>query len=433
VASADPEAAVGEDFMRCNVSDHEIFGNVLAYQEPTDTEDIYASLGKVRIARLRSQPNPLQPPYNWQAIFFGLPADPDPAGRMPPLNETFNGPEVGFDYLEGYEVVYTKEDAEGNWYHARLANSCQGVPCWELRDFPNGQPDPPNPSYENRWNPFVTQNVDLEEPAKVLYAATPGDRDSQTEPKRKVFRTLEVTDWNSPSEVTISGGLNATGGGFWARIDDKDYIISTLTDSVSGDLDIVLYDTTVPTPTPTILTGDVAGKHTAGWIGVDGATGRYTLVAVHTDPANNTFIEVYQRINNVWTPRYEFDAHSADNTLPTSAPYHVQSPELFTYMNRLYFAFVVADQPDSISATKGNIMITRVENDADPSNNHYRRLNVADGIEPTKKRIEPEVHYMFNDQPVVFYSQRSEPPNDPNCSGLVLKLMRARTGPLWQD
>ena len=81
-------------------------------------------------------------------------------------------------------------------------------------------------------------------------------------------------------------------------------------------------------------------------------------------------------------------------------------------------------------------MITRVEaDDTTPWNNYYRQLNIADGTQPTKKRTESEIHYLVTNQPVVFYSQRSDLTNDPNCPGYpgVNKLMRARTGSLWVD
>ena len=75
----------------------------------------------------------------------------------------------------------------------------------------------------------------------------------------KAFRDLE--DWDPPwPETVISGGVNANGYGRWVRLDNKDYILSTLVDSGTGDVDTVLYDASVPNPTPINMTADIPGQ-----------------------------------------------------------------------------------------------------------------------------------------------------------------------------
>ena len=86
----------------------------------------------------------------------------------------------------------------------------------------------------------------------------------------------------------------------------------------------------------------------------------------------------------------------------------------------------------------GNIMITRLEDDDTPADNHYRILNLCDedpncdtDSEPDRKRIEPEIHYLQNDRPVVYYSLQD--PDNLECTDPVYSLMRAKVGPLWQE
>jgi hypothetical protein len=90
---------------------------------------------------------------------------------------------------------------------------------------------------------------------------------------------------------------------------------------------------------------------------------------------------------------------------------------------------VTSDDPSFETATTGNIMITRVEaDDPTPADNYYRRLNVLDNPLVPHKRTEPEVHYIQNDIPVVFYSQEQRGGDPDNCQTGVNKLMRAKTG-----
>ena len=207
-------------------------------------------------------------------------------------------------------------------------------------------------------------------------------------------------------------------------------------------MNVVLYDPDDPSLTPIPLTGDHSGQHAIGSIAWDpaaGTGGEYTLVTVRTDsnsnPPGHTWMEVFQRDGFNWVFRYEFDAHMADSVLPTD--WHVTSPEPFVYGSRLYIAFVAADAEDFMSSTKGNIMITRVEEDSAPSD-HYRVVNACDNPNcelttmPTRKRIEPEIHYLYKDRPVIFYSLTAGP-NDAACAQNVSKLMRALPGVLWTD
>ena len=326
--------------------------------------------------------------------------------------------------------------ANGDWYFARQNNNTPNLNpgFWFEQDFSNIAP------YQNRWGPFLTQNIDVDPPqaAKVVYFATPGARNPAT--RLKAFGVLES---GLSGETAIPGGANANGWGHWVRIDEKDFIISTLVDGQTGDVDVVLYDVADPNLTPINLTSDrpgVRGDTSIEWDGSAPGGGRYTLVSVRADAiTGKSFVEVYQRTSPTsWVFQYEFDAHTADDSVPSN--FHVQSPELFTYLDHLYIAFVTSNTPDFISATRGDIIITRIEaEDSNPADNHYRRLNIADGAVPTRKRTEPEIHYMDTTQPVVFYSQLSDPQGtDPHCNPPdypvpVNKLMRARTGSLWQD
>jgi hypothetical protein len=276
----------------------------------------------------------------------------------------------------------------------------------------------------------------------VVYAA--GDP-ANAQSRVKAFRDLEV--WESPWETVIAGGPSANGYGRWVRLDNKDYILSTLPDSQSSDVDTVLYDVSVPNPTPLNLTADHDGVHSAGWIDWDPATpedGRYTLVTARFE-GSKTYVEVFQRVADDWEFQYEFDAHDADSSL--SEDWSATSPELFHYgtePGHLYIAFAVASAADPFGTSSGNIMITRVEaDDTNPANNHYRILNECDdvseaiddcedGTMPTHKRTEPEIHYLNSGRPVVFYTLEGydEDPYD-NCPSNVNMLMRASTGDLW--
>jgi hypothetical protein len=144
---------------------------------------------------------------------------------------------------------------------------------------------------------------------------------------------------------------------------------------------------------------------------------------------------VFQREGAVeWVFQYEFDAAMADPALE-GLDFHATSPEPFEYGGFLYIAFVVADAPDFGSSTVGNIMLTRVEaDDTTPGDNHYRILNILDQSSrvPLRKRIEPEIHFLPNTRPAVYYT-RVAGANDANCVEDVHTLMRALTDTLWTD
>jgi hypothetical protein len=142
--------------------------------------------GELFIGRLKANPSP---PYTAQSVFLYQPAAID-SGPLPPLSQTLNGPEIGFDTAAGFEVVHTKRIGD-NWYHARRANGCpaRAPGCWQPQGFPN---DPPG---SNRWGPFVTQNLDTA--ASVVYFHTDGDREVG---RGLAFRSLE--DTNLANEIT---------------------------------------------------------------------------------------------------------------------------------------------------------------------------------------------------------------------------------------
>jgi hypothetical protein len=135
---------------------------------------------------------------------------------------------------------------------------------------------------------------------------------------------------------------------------------------------------------------------------------------------------VYKRIGPDWIRRYEFNAAIAGDNPPDPDDVHVQSPELFTYNNRLWIVFVSSNEPDFVTATRGNIRITRVEPDTVPDDNIYKRLNV----DTPAKRTEPEVHYLTNESAAIFYARQAENPDPDGCPvtvPLMNKLYRART------
>jgi hypothetical protein len=229
--------------------------------------------------------------------------------------------------------------------------------------------------------------------------------------------------------------------GHWARIDDKDYIISTLAaPGGSGDVDVVLYDPDDPS-SPINLTGSRPSQYSLGWIGFDPAAdegnGQYTLVTVETSDTGRTFLAVFQRDGINWVFRYEFAAEVADPTL-TGLGFHVTSPEPFEYGDFLYIVFVVADEPDFGSSTVGKIMLTRVEsNDPTPQDHRFRILSCAGPCEetvlPIRKRIEPEVHFMPMHYPAVYYTEVAGANDADGCPEHQHKLMRALMGQPWTD
>ena len=177
--------------MLCNVNDHEIFENIMAYQAANNAASPQTSTGKLMIGRLRAIPQGGGPSFTKDQVFLWGPLEANSGGTLPPLGATSNGPEIGFDNDEGYEVVYTMQDANLKWRIARAA--CQPpaqTPCFAHVDYDNVSP------YQNRWAPFVTQNSELDEPAKVVYNATQFDPLAQD--KLKVFRVLEGSDPHHP-------------------------------------------------------------------------------------------------------------------------------------------------------------------------------------------------------------------------------------------
>jgi hypothetical protein len=451
VANATVEGPKGESFMLCTVYDHEIFDDVIAWQEPTDTSSpaaIQASDQILRINRLKHSA-PLNATDPADVFAYALPGPAYDTGLVP-LGFSSNGPEIGVDGSRGYEVVYTKWNGLGtNWYHARQANdSILVLPGqWERVNFFN------DITYVNRWRPFVTRNDSLDA-AKVVYFRS---EDPARVVKRLAIRTLEEgvpPPPNPPSDITIDpadetairpNDPDANSWGHWARIEDKDFVVSTYPDA-DGD-QVVLYDPADP-DTPIFLTrgsSGPGGKRIDGFIDFDPAAdsgnGRYTLVNGKSFLTGNplmpkTSVEVWQRVNPfTWELQYEFtsdDVYTGDPDTAADYP-HVTSPEPFQYAGRLYIVFVVADNPSFTESTIGNILITRVEaDDPDPTDNHYRQVSAVDPSEAERrKRTEPEIHYVTNQAiPVVFYSQKAtanDPPSE-GCPEGVNKLMRARTG-----
>jgi hypothetical protein len=117
---------------------------------------------------------------------------------------------------------------------------------------------------------------------------------------------------------------------------------------------------------------------------------------------------------------YDFDAADAGETNPNLR--FVQSPEFYTWRNRLYFAFLTSDTDSFSTTTRGNLRVTRVESSGPPT--YFRLLN-DESIE--RKRTEPEIHYPANDAPVVFYTLRTEVAGEDGCNANNNTLRRART------
>jgi hypothetical protein len=133
---------------------------------------------------------------------------------LPPLGDSRNGPELGFDAAHGIEVVYTKEIDSSHWFIARQSNSCFQA-------------------FENCWGPFATPS--LQQPAKVVYL-----RDLDLPPRdgnrRLVWRDLEDPDL---SHEQVLDDPNATQFGQWVRIDNEDLIL-TQYDLADGSRQIAL-------------------------------------------------------------------------------------------------------------------------------------------------------------------------------------------------
>jgi hypothetical protein len=86
--------------MICPVYDHEILGNTMAWQAPSDMQNILTSTQKLWIGHLR--PMPQAGPPNAARVFREYD---DYDQGLVPLSETFNGPEVGLDESAGVEVA----------------------------------------------------------------------------------------------------------------------------------------------------------------------------------------------------------------------------------------------------------------------------------------------------------------------------------------
>ena len=394
------QAAVQDAPVLCNANDHEIYSNTLTYQLPVATE---AANQHAFVRKL--VPNPPLDDIREETVFDG-PAT-DFGGGLPPLSQSSNGPEVGFDVNQGQEIVYTLEDpVTHDWYLARQANACyrQDESCWSFLAIPNTNPG------ENRWHPFITQTRTQ---AKIVYYKTPGPRDVDV---RVAWRNLEDPD---PSHERVINDANVTAFGRWARFDNQPFLV-VLYGPTDADNQAAVYDVTPPYLEPPLkIVTSGSGIRTEATVAVDPASGRPTLVA-STEFGDTNVFEVYQRVAGVWTHMYDFDAAQAGETNPNLA--FVQSPEFFTWRNRLYFAFITSDTDSFSTTTRGNVRVTRVESNGPPS--YFRLLN-DEAIE--RKRTEPEIHYPTNDAPVVFYTLRTEVNGEDGCNAYNNTLRRART------
>jgi hypothetical protein len=134
--------------MLCNVYDHEIFQNVIAWEGLIDVQHIDTSSGKLFISHLKPMPTP---PYTAASVFRSIGELDDSYDEpLPPPSESRNGPELGADEGETIEVVYTKVAQSGKWYLAGMTNATlvQWPWAWSARQFPID-------TDENRWAPFV--------------------------------------------------------------------------------------------------------------------------------------------------------------------------------------------------------------------------------------------------------------------------------------
>jgi hypothetical protein len=385
----------------CPANDHEIYGNVMAYQVRLSAEAANQHL----IVR-RLEPAPPIDDIREDTVFAGPKLGLD--SGLPPLSQSSNGPEPAVDVQQGIEFVYTKESATGHWFLARWANDCVDLAddCWAYREFPNAN------GAENRWGPFAT--LASLQAAKVAYYRTPGPRDAN---KRLAWRELEDGDL---AHERIIADPEVTFLGPWARIGNRDFMLA-LKGPPDGDQQVILYAVTPPfhgSRLQVITSGP--GSRDAAIYRTDPATGRPTIFTVNAVGVANV-MEVYQRIGNAWTHLYDFDAASVGETDP-GKPY-VQSPEPFVSAGRLYVAFVTSDTPDFSTTLKGNIRIARIDATGPPT--FYRVLS-DETLD--RKRTEPEIHYPTNDAPVVFYSQKVAVDGEDGCNLGDNMLRRARTG-----
>jgi hypothetical protein len=393
--------AVQDARVLCNANDHEILWNALVYQLPVTTE---AANQHAFVRRL--VPNPPLDDIREQTVFDG-PAH-DFGGGLPPLSQSSNGPELGFDAAHGVEVVYTLEDTATNeWSIARQANYCLRLEesCWSFLEIPNTNPD------ENRWKPFVTASLSTR--AKIVYFRTPGPRDVDV---RVAWRDLEDPD---PAHEHVIDDPNVTGFGRWAEIGGQPFLV-VIYGPLDAENQVALYDVTPPYRQPPLqIVTSGPGIRSEAAATVDPASGRPTVVTANTIGDANV-LEVYQRIDGVWTHLYDFDAAQAGETNPSLA--FVQSAEFFSWRNRLYFAFLTSDTDSFATTTRGNLRITRVEPEGPPT--YFKVLN-DESIQ--RKRTEPEIHFPSNDAPVVFYTLRTEVPGEDGCNANNNTLRRART------
>jgi len=392
--------AAGKDVrILCNALDHEIFGDLMTYQLLV-SGDPHAFVRRLAPA----------PPLNdirEETVFAGPTVD--LGGGLASINDSANGPEFGLG-PQGTQIVYTSEDpVTHNLYIGRSTNACPDLDdgCWVSMPFPNLTPD------ENRWHTSAT--LDTVTPPKIVYTYSPGPRDTDV---HIAYRDLEDPDL---SHEHLIQDRKAVDFSHWVLVNGE-YFIVLQYGPEGGDQQAALYDVTPPIQQPRVrVMTSGPGVRTEGWVRLDPASGRYTLITVN-QVGGISVMEVYQRISGVWTHLYDINAAQAGETNPELA--FVQSPEPFVYRGRLYVAFVTSDTGDFATLTRGNIRITRLDPGGAPPT--FFKLLDDDTIE--RKRLEPEIHFPTNDSPVVYFMQRATAQGEDGCAPNSVMLRRARTG-----
>jgi hypothetical protein len=401
--------ALDDRLVQCRAVDPEISSHLLAYQ-----------LGnRLYVQRLAAAPGVAGP------FLRGGPLRVD--SGLPSAGQTYNGPEIGLDATLGFEVVYTKQDAERRWYLARAAYGCEprwSDACfvrasWEIRDFPNLA------AFDHRWRPYAS--ADASHAAWVAYLRgtdlSPPPHPASAD-RQLAWRLLEEEN----SQETVAAGADALYTGIWVDIDGQPRIVTPV-GPLGADLQVALIDLSGPAPAITPITSG-SGLRTEPVIWFDPASASYLLAYLwregNTAASNEMRFHRRDGATGLWPadPFLAFTARDAEGDPGTTREWLLSlEPFVDAGTGTSYLAFSTGDERAFGSVTDGNVWYVQVDATG-PGQPAFRRVNDTTHL---TKRMEPEIHYPRNDGPVIYFTQIATA-GDAECTPGEPTLRRARTG-----